>query len=83
MKRKSDLDFKLTKLELKTVATVSVPHFAAVGISGCSPHDFGAEDFAEYFIHFIELEVEKLEKTSKLFLCGNLGNTVMLKQFRS
>lgn len=32
-------------------------HFVAVGISGCSPLGVGAEDFAEYFIHFIELEV--------------------------
>lgn len=73
MKRKSDLDFKLTKLELKTVSTVSVPHFAAVDVSGCIPHDFGAEDFAEYFIHITELEVENLENTSKFFLHRNLG----------
>lgn len=83
MKRKSNLDFKLTKLELKTVSTVSGPHFAAVDISGCSLHDFGAEDFAEYFIHFVELKVEKLEETSKFFLCGNLGNMETPKQFRS
>lgn len=82
MKRKSDLNFSLTKLELKTVSTVSVPHFAAVDISGCSPHDFSAEEFAEYFIHFI-LKAEKLEKTLKFFLHGNLGNTVMLTQLRS
>lgn len=82
MKRKSDLNFRVTKLELKTGSTESVPHFAAVDISGCSPHDFSAEEFAEYFIHFI-LKAEKLEKTLKFLLHGNLGNTVMLKEFRS
>lgn len=60
-----------------------MPRFVAAAISGCRPHDFSAEDFAEYFIHFIELEVEKLEKTLKFFLHGNLGNKVMLKQFRN
>lgn len=82
MKRKSDLNFRVTKLELKAVSTESVPHFAAVDISGCSPHDFSAEEFAECFIHFI-LKAEKLEKTLKFFLHGNLGNTAMLKEFRS
>jgi len=83
MERKSDLDFKLTKFELKTVSIVSVPHFAAIDISGCSLHDLGAEDFAEYFIRFVEFEVEKSEKTLKFFLHGNLGTMVRLKQFRS
>lgn len=82
MKRKSDLDFKLNKLELKTISIVSVPHFAAVDINSCSPLDFVTENFAEYFIHFIELEFEKLEKTLKIFVYGNLETTMMLKQFR-
>lgn len=59
MKRKSDLDFKLTKPELKPLSVVSVPHFPAVDINSCTAVEFAAENFDEYFIHFMELEFQK------------------------
>lgn len=38
------------------MSIVSVPHFPAVDINRGSAVDFGAENFDEYFIHFMELE---------------------------